>query len=162
KTFYLFPHPDPGPRIVCVGFDGKERWACEGRAPVTYTQDGNRLVAPFDVDEAGTLYVLEGDSAKKIDPDGKPDGEVKLKVGEAVRVGGLSGIAGDGRLDPGARRLLGPLPRQGECRGAALAARRDLRPPGARRRRDPPAGHQGVGDRADARQPQPLRARRGD
>ena len=83
KAIYLFPHPDPGPRIVCIGFDGKQRWAYDGRFGVTYTAEGRRVVAAFDVDEAGALYVLDGEHVKKLDPDGKPDGQVKLKVGDA-------------------------------------------------------------------------------
>src|SRR5262249_34929687 len=78
KAFYLLPHPDPTARIVCVGFDGRERWAYDKRVPVHFTADGMRVVAPFDVDEAGVLYVLDGETVKKISPEGKPAGTIKL------------------------------------------------------------------------------------
>jgi outer membrane protein assembly factor BamB len=82
SAFYLVTHPDPHARIVCVGFDGKERWAYTGR--IHYGPVGvHRWVAAFDVDEDGLLHVLDEESVKKVGPDGKPAGEVKLRMGDA-------------------------------------------------------------------------------
>src|SRR5262249_25505238 len=77
RAFYLFYHSGLGPRIACVGFDGKERWTYAGRMHILYTSDGNRVVGAFDVDEGGVLYVLDGESVKKLDPGGKPAGAMK-------------------------------------------------------------------------------------
>jgi hypothetical protein len=80
-AFYLVVHDAPA-RIVCVGFDGKDRWIYEGR--VHYGPVGvHRWAAAFDVDENGILYVLDGETIRKIGPDGKPAGEVKLRMGDA-------------------------------------------------------------------------------
>jgi len=87
KAFYLVPHPDPVARIVCVGFDGKDRWAYEGRihyGPVAV----HRWIGAFDVDANGVLHVLDGQVVKKIGPDGKPAGEIKLEMGDAVPIQG--------------------------------------------------------------------------
>src|SRR5262249_17214097 len=49
KAFYLVTHPDPVARIVCVGFDGKDRWAYDGR--IHYGPVGvHRYAGAFDVD----------------------------------------------------------------------------------------------------------------
>ena len=45
ESFYLLTHPDPTPRIVCVGFDGKERWAYDGPFPLLY--DATRVVGVY-------------------------------------------------------------------------------------------------------------------
>jgi outer membrane protein assembly factor BamB len=83
EAFYLVTHPDPLARIVCVGFDGKDRWSYTGRIP--YGPVGvHRWVGAFDVGEDGTLYVLDEEAVKKVGPDGKPAGEVKLRMGAAA------------------------------------------------------------------------------
>jgi outer membrane protein assembly factor BamB len=81
QAFYLLTHPDPVVRIVCVGFDGKDRWAYDG--PTHRLEDADGMVAAYDVDEDGTLYVLDGEAVKKFDPDGKPAGQVNLRMGDA-------------------------------------------------------------------------------
>jgi outer membrane protein assembly factor BamB len=82
RAFYLLIHPEPPPHIVCVGFDGKERWTYDGRTHILYTADANRVVGAFDVDDEGALHVLDGEAVKKVAPDGKPLGEVKLRMGD--------------------------------------------------------------------------------
>src|SRR5262249_43343285 len=80
QTFYLLYPNGPVPRIVCVGFDGKDRWTYDGRihhGPVGVY----RWAGAFDVDDAGVLYVLDSETVKKVSPDGKPAGEVKLQLG---------------------------------------------------------------------------------
>jgi outer membrane protein assembly factor BamB len=81
QAFYLLTHPDPVARIVCVGFDGKDRWAYDG--PTHRLEDVHGMVAAYDVDEDGVLYVLDGEAVKTFGPDGKPAGEVKLRMGDA-------------------------------------------------------------------------------
>jgi outer membrane protein assembly factor BamB len=86
EAIFLVTHPDPaGAHIVCVGFDGKERWVYAGR--VHYGPLGvHRWVGAFDVDDEGVLHVLDGETVKKIGPDGKPAGEVKL-LGDGPKPG---------------------------------------------------------------------------
>jgi hypothetical protein len=82
EAFYLLAHTDAGPRIVCVGFDGKERWTYDGRLHQVVV-GVHRWVAAFDVDDEGVLHVLDGEVIKKVGPDGKPAGEVKLRMDDA-------------------------------------------------------------------------------
>jgi hypothetical protein len=82
EAFYLMSQDGPVPRLLCVGFDGKDRWVYEGRLHQLLIAV-HRYTGAFDVDDDGALYVLDGEAAKKIGPDGKPAGEVKLQMGDA-------------------------------------------------------------------------------
>jgi hypothetical protein len=82
EAFYLLTQPDPVARIVCVGFNGKVRWTYEGR--IHFGMVGvHRWVGAFDVDDKGVLHVLDEEVVKKLDPDGNPVGELKLRMGDA-------------------------------------------------------------------------------
>jgi hypothetical protein len=69
-----------GGKIRCLGFDGRRRWEVPGVGGSSYegTSGG------FDVDDAGTLYVIDArsDTVKRYDADGKPAGDLKLQMGE--------------------------------------------------------------------------------
>jgi outer membrane protein assembly factor BamB len=77
ESFCLLTRSMP---LRCVGFDGKERWTFE--AGIGWDEFGN--AGGFDVDEDGFLYVItrHGDTVTKISPEGKPVGEIKLRMGE--------------------------------------------------------------------------------
>src|SRR5262249_43951412 len=89
ESFYLLSQEGPLPRILCVGFDGKDRWIYDGRLHQALVAV-HRYVGAFDVDDDGVLHVLDGETVKKFDRDGKPAGEVKLQTGDAGRVGNPS------------------------------------------------------------------------
>ncbi len=81
-AFYLLTQDGPAPRIVCAGFDGKDRWVYDGRIHQTIV-GVHRYAGAFDVDEDGVLHLLDGETVKRLGPDGKPAGEVKLRMGDA-------------------------------------------------------------------------------
>lgn len=89
EVFYLLTHPNPTSRILCVGFDAKERWVYGGGVATLYAAHG--LVGAFDADDDGTLYVLDGEFVKKFAPDGKPAGEIKPALGDAKSRPGAPG-----------------------------------------------------------------------
>ena len=82
QTFYLLPWktitPEP---IVCVGFDGKERWRTvqDKVTPLDFLTQSS-----FDVDSDGHLYYIQGysDILVKYAPDGTRGAELKLQMGE--------------------------------------------------------------------------------
>src|SRR5262245_25401766 len=82
EAFYLLTQDGPAPRIVCAGFDGKDRWIYEGRIH-QQAVGVHRYTGAFDVDDDGILYVLDGETVKRFDPEGKPAGEIKLQMGDA-------------------------------------------------------------------------------
>src|SRR5262249_24947663 len=73
ESFYLLSQEGPLPRILCVGFDGKDRWIYDGRLHQALVAV-HRYVGAFDVDDDGVLHVLDGETVKKFDRDGKPAG----------------------------------------------------------------------------------------
>lgn len=77
EAFYLLSRSGP---LRCVGFDGKERWTFD--SGVGWGETGNS--GGFDVDEDGSLYAIgrQADKLQKVTPDGKPGGEIKLKLAE--------------------------------------------------------------------------------
>jgi outer membrane protein assembly factor BamB len=97
QAFYLLLHPDPLPRIACIGFDGKDRWIHAGGVPILYPADASRIVGAFDLDDDGVLHVLDGETVKKVDRDGKPAGEIRLALGDARGFGYLR-VHGDDLL----------------------------------------------------------------
>jgi hypothetical protein len=62
-------------QLRAIGFDGMKKWGAS--VGVGHRSGG------FDVDEAGTLYALSRDSGtiRTFSPEGKPSGEIKLKLG---------------------------------------------------------------------------------
>jgi outer membrane protein assembly factor BamB len=90
EAFYLMAHLADGTRILCVGFDGKDRWAYAG--PFHNRAEGvHRWIGAFDVDDDGTLYVHDGETVKMFAADGKPAGEVRLQMGDARPAAGGPG-----------------------------------------------------------------------
>jgi WD40 repeat protein len=72
-----------GDEIQCRGFDGTRRWAIRARVGGN-VWDG--FTGGFDVDDGGRLYVNEGADARVrvFDGDGKPSGELMLRMSEPV------------------------------------------------------------------------------
>jgi outer membrane protein assembly factor BamB len=82
QAFYVFAQTATGPRIGCVGFDGKERWTYKGG--VSAHADAIGFFAAFDVDDNGVLYVMKGGSeVQRFGPDGKPLDPLRLRMGKA-------------------------------------------------------------------------------
>ena len=82
QCFYILPYkiiaPEP---IVCVGFDGIERWRTQQDrvTPLDFLTQGS-----YDIDADGNLYYLQGYSDKlvKYTSDGKRAFETQLQMGE--------------------------------------------------------------------------------
>ena len=119
------------PELQCLGFDGKLKW----QRPIgvsTNTYDGDS--GGFDVDDDGVLYAIasQDDVLRKIGPDGKPAGEIKLnippehKLAEGIHGHARVGRRGDParpasqRVVPGVRPVDGRLQALGEHRPRAV------------------------------------------
>ncbi len=77
EAFYLVSRTGP---LRCVGFDGKLRWSF----PANVNGFDGITSGGFDVDDDGVLHVLEphGDTIKRVGPDGRLLGLLKLRMGE--------------------------------------------------------------------------------
>jgi outer membrane protein assembly factor BamB len=77
EAFYLLTRSGP---LRCVGFDGKPRWVFN--AGIGWGEPSN--AGGFDVDDGGSLYVIErhGDTVKKVSAEGKLLGTLKLQMGD--------------------------------------------------------------------------------
>ncbi|MFM7290141.1 MAG: WD40 repeat domain-containing protein [Planctomycetia bacterium] len=64
QTFYLRSRDG---MLRGVGFDGQVKWQ-------------QKIPAVFTVNDAGSVYALEGESLKRLSPAGEPQGEIKLPV----------------------------------------------------------------------------------
>jgi outer membrane protein assembly factor BamB len=89
EAFYLLVRESDPPRtfgafhVLCVGFDGKLRWAYQGLTSVQELAIG--YTGAFDADDDGNLFVMPPGSevVKKFAPDGKPLADVRLRMGDA-------------------------------------------------------------------------------
>src|SRR5262249_28646752 len=92
EAFYVYAQAAPAPRIVCVGFDGKERWSYPGG--VSAHADAIGYVAAFDVDDDGVLYVLHrGSEVQRFSAAGKPLDPLPLRMGSAKPGPGQPGFS---------------------------------------------------------------------
>jgi hypothetical protein len=89
EALYLLVRESDPPRsfgvfhILCVGFDGKLRWAYQ--EPTSVHELAIGYTGAFDADDDGNLYVMPPGSevVKRFAPDGKPLADLRLRMGDA-------------------------------------------------------------------------------